>query len=100
MEVFAPADDHTSLFDHIKSQMLERALPPEICRTILYIISGLDKSGIRTETENEIASDLSVEETKAVVNKGNDLLLEKFNEAIAAFMAEDNYNDLIVSYFG
>ena len=47
-----------------------------------------------------IASDLSVEETKAVVNKGNDLLLEKFNEAIAAFMAEDNYNDLIVSYFG
>ena len=41
-----------------------------------------------------------MEETKAVVNKGNDLLLEKFNEAIAAFMAEDNYNDLIVSYFG
>ena len=62
-EVFAPADDHTSLFDHIKSQMLERALPPEICRTILYIISGLDKSGIRTETENEIASDLSVDAT-------------------------------------
>ena len=47
-----------------------------------------------------IASDLSVEETKAIVNKGNDLLLEKVNEALAAFMAEDNYNDLVVSYFG
>ncbi|MBO5556332.1 MAG: amino acid ABC transporter substrate-binding protein [Oscillospiraceae bacterium] len=47
-----------------------------------------------------LADDLSVEEIKAITNLKNTELNAKVNEIIAATMAEDSYNDLIVSWFG
>lgn len=48
-----------------------------------------------------LADDLTVEEIKAITALDNNALLDKVNEAIASIMAdEENYNELVLKWFG
>ncbi|MEG1863277.1 MAG: transporter substrate-binding domain-containing protein, partial [Oscillospiraceae bacterium] len=43
---------------------------------------------------------LTDEQTKVVVKNGNELLLAAVNEAIAAFKTQENYDQIVLDYFG
>lgn len=48
----------------------------------------------------EIINQGASEEIKVIAKNGNDLLMEKVNEAVKAFVESDNYDALVEDYFG
>lgn len=63
----------------------------------LPVIKNYEKNDSAFKVLDEV---LTEEETKVIVKKGNDDLLNAVNEAIAAFLADENYDSLVTEYFG
>lgn len=48
----------------------------------------------------EIINQGASEEIKVIAKNGNEMLMEKVNEAVAAFVASDEYSTIVEDYFG